>query len=295
MKNFIPHFLFDKQLRNGVFILTLIIFILQLGYFYYDFSVIDSKNKNEKLKKQLENKLDSLKILNKSKITKKLFNPNYISDFKGYQLGMSVNEIDRLHQFRKDNKFVNSKEEFQKVTGISDSLLGALSPYFKFPTWVTKKKINSIQKREIQFLKGKEESILTNSVKDINQVSELELIQSLGIKQKLANRIIKYRKKLGGYTYNSQLKEVWGIDNDEVEIILKSFKILNKPSIKKLNINTATFNEVLKLPYIDYDLCKKIFDYREEVAEIQHIEELKNIIDFPIKKYDRIILYLLAD
>ena len=32
-----------------------------------------------------------------------------------------------------------------------------------------------------------------------------------------------------------------------------------------------------------------------EVAELQNISELKNIKDFPLDKYDRIVLYLLAE
>ena len=59
-------------------------------------------------------------------------------------------------------------------------------------------------------------------------------------------------------------------------------------------MNTATFKQVLKNPYIDYELCKKIFDYREEVAELQQISELRNIKDFPLDKYERIVLYLEA-
>ncbi len=51
---------------------------------------------------------------------------------------------------------------------------------------------------------------------------------------------------------------------------------------------------MLKNPYIDYNLCKMIFEYRDEVAELQNISELKNIKDFPLEKYDRIVLYLNA-
>jgi len=64
--------------------------------------------------------------------------------------------------------------------------------------------------------------------------------------------------------------------------------------IIKNNINSLSFKELLKNPYIDYELCKKIFDYKEEIAEFQDISELKNIKDFPLVKYDRIVLYLSA-
>jgi DNA uptake protein ComE-like DNA-binding protein len=67
------------------------------------------------------------------------------------------------------------------------------------------------------------------------------------------------------------------------------------PKIQKQNVNTIEFKQLLKNPYIDYDLCKKIFNYRDEVAELQNISELKNIEGFPLDKYDRIVLYLVAE
>ncbi|SEB73600.1 DNA uptake protein ComE [Tenacibaculum sp. MAR_2009_124] len=294
MKNLKPHFLFDKHLRNGAFLLVLIIVFLQFVYTYFDFSVNQSENNNEEAFKQLNEKLDSLKNLKKAKPTHKIFpfNPNYISDHKGYQLGMSVLEIDRLHEFRKKNKFVNSKEDFQKVTKVSDSLLVVISPYFKFPDWVNKKKSNTIKTSIVVSSSNKRKKII--EIRDINKISESELIETLGMNQSLAARIIKYRRKLKGYTYKTQLNEVWGVNENDIDELLKYFQILSKPNIKKLNVNTASFKEVLKLPYIDYDLCKRIFDYKEEVAEIQDIEELKKITNFPLKKYDRIVLYLLA-
>ena len=86
-----------------------------------------------------------------------------------------------------------------------------------------------------------------------------------------------------------------GPERDNKGKILKTFKIIQKPRIRKRNVNTIKFRELLQIPYIDYALCQKIFNYRDEVAELQEISELKNIVDFPIDKYDRIVLYLNAE
>ena len=77
------------------------------------------------------------------------FNPSFLTDFKGYTLGMSTEEIDRLLAFRKENKWINSVEDFKQVTKVSDSLLNKISPYFKFPDWVTnpKSKNKYVKKR----------------------------------------------------------------------------------------------------------------------------------------------------
>ena len=67
---------------------------------------------------------------------------------------------------------------------------------------------------------------------------------------------------------------------------------MSKPIIKKININEANFKEVLHLPYLNYDLTKKIFDYRDHVELILDLNELKKIDSFPLDRFKRIILYL---
>lgn len=245
-----------------------------------------------------QKQVDSLKIIELENRKPKFypFNPNYITDFKGERLGMSLIEIDRLLAFRKTGKFVNSKEEFQKVTKISDSLLFKIAPLFKFPDWVVKRNQAIKEKKKIINRTTNNLAIEnTLSTKDINKATQTDFMYILGIDEKLSERIIKYRSKLQGFSFKSQLFEVWGLEKKIAENVLSIFKIIEKPIIKKININTIEFKELLKNPYIDYELCKKIFDYRDEVAELQNISELKNIKDFPLDKYDRIVLYLLAE
>jgi competence ComEA-like helix-hairpin-helix protein len=205
---------------------------------------------------------------------------------------MSVVEIDRLFAFRKKGKYVNSAKEFQKVTKISDSLLKEMKPFFKFPEWVT----NPKKRKFTPFNNNKNQRNNSNSksikIADINTVTANELQQVNGIGQTLSARIIKYRTKLGGFYFKDQLNEVYGLSPEVIEKINKQFQILTKPKIKKVNINEASFKQILHLPYINYELTKKILDYRDEFAEFQSLNELKKIEGFPIDKYDRIILYL---
>jgi len=290
MKNILSHFSYNKRERNGVFYLLLIIVVLQLVFYFVDFSSEEkiSVPQNEMIAFQHE--MDSLRLVETENSKPKIFpfNPNYISDFKGYQLGMSTDEIDKLVDFRKTGKYVNSTDQFQKVTGVNDSLLLKISPYFKFPDWVNAKKTQSAK----QFI-AKTEVIV--EVKDINSATPEELKKVKGIGEKLSVRIVNYRSKLQGFSYDSQLYEVWGLDSLVVDEVLKHFIVKSFPKIEKINVNEASFKEVLSIVYIDYELTKKIFSYRDEVAEIQSIEELKKIDGFPIEKFDRIVLYLVAE
>jgi DNA uptake protein ComE-like DNA-binding protein len=110
----------------------------------------------------------------------------------------------------------------------------------------------------------------------------------------LAKRIIDYRAKLKGFSFNDQIFEAWGLDKEVADKVLKYSEVTKPPTIQKINVNTATFKEVLTIVYLDYELTKKIFNCKNQVAEIQSIEELKKNDGFPLEKFNRIALYLEA-
>lgn len=300
MNIFKSHFWYHKNQRNGIFIFILLILIFQTVIVFDFFSSEEKVNTTTPEILAFQKQIDSLKSVELENRKPKIypFNPNYITDYKGEQLGMSLQEIDRLLAFRKTNQFVNSKKEFQNVTKVSDSLLTKISPYFKFPDWVTKQNNypNSSLRdtRQSVIEKPYKKKEIKLSTTDINKATAEDLQTISGIGPSFSERIIKYRSKLQGFSFNNQIYEVWGLEKEVADKVLWVFKIAEKPVIKKLNINTVTFKELLKNPYIDYELCKKIFNYRDEVAELQNISQLTNIQDFPLDKYDRIVLYLTA-
>jgi hypothetical protein len=241
-----------------------------------------------------QHQIDSLKLASIEDRKFKIypFNPNFISDYKGYQLGMKTKEIDRLLAYRKKRLFVNSAKEFQTITKVSDSLLQKISPYFKFPEWVQKK--NKEKKERLTFTTKTKMNISDISSTDINEATQYDFSLINGVDEYLSERIIKYRSKLQGFSIPEQLFEVWDLEKGVGTKILQTFSIQKKPTIIKTNINTASFKEILSNPYIDYELCIKIFDFKDEVAELQSISEIKNIEGFPLKNYNRIVLYLHA-
>ncbi|RDY58164.1 ComEA family DNA-binding protein [Flagellimonas nanhaiensis] len=277
------HFKFNKQERSGIFFLLLIIVILQGAYFYA--KTLPFKGSSALTINEMEQtRLDSLKSLPNPESFKLFpFNPNYLSDHKGYTLGMSTLEIDRLLAFRKQNKYVNSPKEFQKVTLVSDSLLSILSPYFKFPEW----------SRRSASRKG---NVLVNdreaSIQDLNQVTAEDLMRINGIGKTLSKRIIKFRDRLGGFLLDDQLYDVYGLEPQVVKRAFKKFRVLHPPKIEKIDINKATAEEISRLVYISRKVAEDIVTLRNENGRIGSYEELFNINGFPINKKDRIKLYL---
>jgi DNA uptake protein ComE-like DNA-binding protein len=294
MKKLKSHFWYTKNQRNGILFLLGLITVVQLLYHFVNLGKDDIVDVNQAAIISFQNQIDSLKFIETENRRPKIypFNPNYISDYKGYQLGMKTKEIDLLLAHRNKRLFVNSAKEFQEVTKISDSLLQAISPYFKFPDWVQKK--DREKKEQFSFASKTKKNISDITSSDINEATPYDFSLVKGVDEYLSERIIKYRSKLQGFSFPEQLFEVWGLEKEVADNILQVFSVQKKPRITKVNVNTASFKEVLSNPYIDYELCVQIFEYKDEVAELQSISEIKNIEGFPIEKYHRIVLYLQA-
>lgn len=261
--------------------------LLQTVYFFVDFNT----NPNDEIVKLkwLSNQtiIDSLKqqkATYKSKMYS--FNPNFITDFKGYKLGMTVQEIDRLLVYRNQNKFVNSAKEFQVVTKVSDSLLKVISPYFKFPDWVNNK--NSSFKIFSKTDYSKKEAL---KILDINGASKEDLMKVYGIGDKISDRILEQKLKYGAFVSMEQMEDIWGLSPEVVEKLKSQFIISTTQNVKKININNASVKELSQFHNFGAALAKEIVTYRTMKGDIK-IEDLSKVKGFPVEKIKIIALYL---
>jgi DNA uptake protein ComE-like DNA-binding protein len=284
------YFKFSREQRTSVFLLFGIIVILQSVYFFVDFSAATKYYPEKQKWLSLQSQIDSMKADGQKEFSKMYpFNPNFISDYKGYKLGMSVEEIDRLLSFRKENKYVNSSKEFQNVTKVSDSLLNAIAPYFKFPDWVNKKKeFKEYKNYSNQAFAKKERIVLI----DINQATQEDLVKIYGIGEAISLRILKQKESLGGFVSMEQMKDVWGLSPEVVENLNAHFKVSVLPNFKKIDINNASLKELSQFSYFRYALAKEIVTYRSMKGNIKNIEDLIKIKGFPVDKAKIIDLYL---
>lgn len=290
--NLKSHFKFNKQERSGIFFLLLFLIIVQVVFFLYQ----TNKHKNSTLltvDSATQIRIDSLKAASMQTDSVRIFpfNPNFITDYKGYTLGMSVEEIDRLHNFRAGNKFVNSKEEFQNVTKVSDSLLHKISLYFKFPEW-TQNNDENRKPRVVQSFNASNKTNNTPEKLDLNSATSLELQRINGIGDKLSARIIKFRDRLGGFLIDGQLYDVYGLKPEVVDRALLKFTVIDRPKIERINLNEASVEELSQLIYIQKDVAQRIINYRNLNGGINSLNELINIEGFPSEQIERIGLYL---
>ncbi len=291
LRNTAPYFKFTYHQRKGIFSLFIIIIALQLFYFFSDFSQTEKNHPDKEEWLALQSEVDSLKAIKYNEKPKIYpFNPNFISDYKGYKLGMSIQEIDRLFAYRRENKYVNSAEEFQNVTKISDSLLNAISPYFKFPNWVqNKKSIKTFNKEYTTKSFPKNEKF---AVLDINEAGKEDFMKINGIGEGLSLRILKQKESLEAFVSMEQMSDVWGLSSEVIGELHKRFRVSSIPKIKKILINDASLKELALFPYFRYALAKQIVTYRSMDGNIRNIEDLTKIKGFPVEKANIIGLYL---
>jgi DNA uptake protein ComE-like DNA-binding protein len=278
---------YSKSQRIGIILLFLIIVVCQGFYLFNDFKIFDSSNKEEAKWLANQSLIDSLKLQDKNyKPTIYPFNPNFITDFKGYKLGMSIEEIDRLLAYRKQNKFVNSAAEFQAVTQVSDSLLNAISPYFKFPDWVKNKKEYTSKLPKTEYPKAEKITVL-----DINEATKEDLMKIYGIGDKISDRILEQKDKFGAFVSMEQMKDIWGLSGEVLEKLSQHFEVKSTAKIKRININHTSVKELSQFPFFRYSVAKEIVIYRSMHGDIK-IEDLTKIKGFPVDKIKIIALYL---
>lgn len=277
-------FSFNRSNRIGMlYFAAIIIVLILLRFFYPDPSKKEAQQWfNSEETKALQEELDSLKnAREKKKDTIYPFNPNFLTDYRGYKLGMTVAEIDRLLTYRERDKWVNSAKEFQQITKISDSLLQEVEPYFKFPEWVVQKEKEK---------KRSNNDIIWRPKKDINNISIKDLQQIRGIGPALAKRIIDHKNRIGEYRDLIQLKDIWGLKyevRDRVEANLYVDK-----DYEKIDINQASIIQLSEIPYFDYELSRKVFQFVQIRQGIHSFKELGKLQEFPFDKIERIKLYL---
>lgn len=288
------YFTFSKNQRNGIFLLIVLIIGLQCVYFFIPIAVGISSEKiyvNEALLAKYNKEIDSLRLaeLKAKKPAIYPFNPNYITDYKGASLGMTNEEIDRLLAFREQNQWIHSAKQFQEVTKISDSLLNSISLYFKFPDWVE----NPVSKPISKYDNSPKTFV---QKQDLNTASAQQLQKVYGIGETLSQRIIKYRSKFkGGFIDDIQLQDIYGLDAETIENITKEFTVKTPRPINKISLNQATSDELVTIPYIDYDLAYQIVEQRQLRGGFKSLDELIKVKDFPNNKLDIIKLYLFLD
>ena len=285
------HLYFTRSERDGIIFLVLLILSLGGVYYLVDFSQPSNLDTNSSSLLKLQRELDSIRSIQLEAKQPKIypFNPNFLTDYRAYTLGIPADAVDKLTAFRAQNKWVNSARQFQEVTGISDSLLLVIEPYFKFPEWVNR------PKPKIRFSKPRYIEVSAEKKIDLN-VATAEMLERVpGIGKTYSKRIVSYREKIGGFAAIEQLFEVWGLRAEVIEKVSYQFAVKTPVHFEKMNVNTASASDMATINGISFELAKKIWEFRVLRERLDSLDELDKIEGLSPQKLARIKVYLLAE
>lgn len=170
------------------------------------------------------------------------------------------------------SQFISKNHDFfllQEADGIENTLLSPIRDSSQTPKPIHK--TSSANRR-----------ILSQT--ELNTADSIALEAIRGIGPYYASRIIRYRKRLGGYHSIEQLKELkmqyFNIDSSA------HFFTVNPALIVKRDLNTMEFKTVLSHPYLEYKDVKRIFNAKREFGTVSYplLEEKQILPDDILKK-----------
>ena len=219
------------------------------------------------------------------------FDPNTITGSEWKRLGLRDKTIKTIENYRSKGGRFYKPEDLQRIYGFHGDEYERLKPYIKIASNTPKTNEEPVSSKPKDEIQPPKTYVARYSVIDVNTADTTAFISLPGIGSKLAARIITFREKLGGFYSVEQVGETYGLQDSTFQKIKQWLK-LDNASVKKININTATIDEMKAHPYIKYNLANPIVVYRNEHGSFSKIEDIKKVMVVTDEIYKKIEPYL---
>lgn len=206
------------------------------------------------------------------------FDPNTYTLEQWMELGLSEKQAAVVLKFT--SRGIYSNEDLKRIFVISDELYDLIKDSTVYPS------------RPERTFNGENEKTLPKiTLVSVNTATEEELMQVKGIGPFFAKQIIRRRDQLGGFADKSQLLEVWKMDQEKLDIIAPSL-LVDADRVHKININTATVDELKIHPYISWNLANSIVKLRSQIGGYKQISDVKKSVLMTDELYEKLKRYL---
>lgn len=212
------------------------------------------------------------------------FNPNTLSPAGWKRLGLKERTIKTIENYLRKGGHFKKPEDLQRIYGLPKNKYEQLVPFIRIPEMQDHKQVATNAPKSF-------EKHNYNLIIDANTSDTSAFINLPGIGSKLATRIVNFREKLGGFYSVEQVGETYGVPDSTFQKIKPHLQILN-PEIKKININTASKDELKIHPYIKWNLANAIVEYRTQHGDFKSLSDLKKISTITDEVFEKITNYL---
>lgn len=195
------------------------------------------------------------------------FDPNRVPADSLRMINIPGYVAENILKYRSAGGKFRMPEDIGKIYGMDSSVFRALLPYVR----IAEQRPEFIERPDKQ--RSASTTIDAVPVVELNAADSAELTMIPGIGPSYSMRIIKYRELLGGYADTGQLMEVYGMDSARYHAMMP-YCALDTGLVRRLDLNRATFRELIAHPYIDRSETYAILQYRDYRECIEDPAEL---------------------
>jgi len=284
-------FTLNKSEQRGIFILVALILIvlsmnLLMPYFFQTEKTDPSAffNEIENFRQSQQFITDSIRIerlqnrgeldytLANEKLKPFPFNPNRLPEELWQKIGLTKKQIKSIKNYEAKGGKFRRKTDLKKMYAISEIEYTILEPYIRIPSSFKSRSESQIIDDKLKYENTKRLRT-TYKLVEVNTCDSTALTNNLKLSPWLARRVIKYRTLLGGFYSKIQIAEVYGFDSAQLARRM-NFISVDTSKIQKLNINTGTFKQLLRHPYVSYEITQYIVNTRLEKGPFKSTEAL---------------------
>lgn len=216
------------------------------------------------------------------------FDPNTLPVEGWKKLGVREKTASTIQKYISKGGRFYKPEDIGKIWGLHEDEVKRLLPYVRIES---KPENKFAPERTVPTTNTYEKPKFTIATVDINEADTSAFIALPGIGSKLANRIIAFREKLGGFYKVEQVAETYGLPDSTFQKI-KDKLVIGNSNVKKMNINNATMDELKVHPYIRYNIANAIVQYRNAHGDFSALNDLKKIMIITDDIYNKVAPYL---
>lgn len=215
------------------------------------------------------------------------FDPNTLPEEQWLRLGVSPRTARTIQNYLAKGGRFRRPDDLRKIYGLPATTCDRLIPYISITatTAPTARDTATYTRHTPRYTPRKVIAI------DINSADSAAWEQLPGIGPVLAARIIKFRDALGGFHRLEQVAETYGLPDSTFYKIQPSL-LLNKVSLKKIDLNHTDEKSLSQHPYIRKKLAMLISRYRNEHGPFHEITELYHLPLVDEDVYKKLMPYI---
>ena len=216
------------------------------------------------------------------------FDPNTADSLTLLRLGFHPWQAKAMRKYRERGGRWKSAEDFRRLYGLTETNYQRLKPYIRIvPTDYELRRIaHQAHYDSVKAQRNYPQKLPKGATVDMNTADTTLLKQIPGIGSYYAQKICRYREALGGFVALEQINEISDLPAD-----IHDWLTFSPQPIKRILLNKATFKELVRHPYLNYEQVKEIVNLRQQNGALRSWQDLRLSKHFTAADFERLAPY----